>query len=174
MFILQRILFVTVMVIVAMIIPRDSSAQGHIEASINDPAKIVYRQTPLPGSSLITQRGHAALLLLDTSIVIQMTDEGLHHVGRETRSETSRGVGAFVGAIVRAGITEMLDRGISYPLAMLDHAAADGNRLYLIDRDGKLVFDSMNINDTRPMHDFAPRDAAAFAKKINAAIKRRR
>jgi hypothetical protein len=73
-----------------------------------------------------------------------------------------------------AGVREMLDRGISYPLSGLDHAKAEDGRLLLVSRSGELIFDSMDINNTKPMHDFDKRDAAAFARKINAAIKVRR
>jgi hypothetical protein len=174
MFNLQRMSFILSMVVVALIIPRDSSAQGHVEASIEDPAKLVARETPRPGMSLFTESGDAVLLLKENAIVIQMTDEGLRYLGRSDRSESRGSLGAFVSAIVHAGITEMLDRGISYPLTMLDHATAEGNRLYLVDLNGKLVFDTMNINNARPMHDFAPGEASVFAKRINAAIKRTR
>lgn len=162
------------LIIVAAFLPPKAHAQGHIEASIEGPATVVDRSTPLPGRSIITQTGQAALLLSDTSIVIEMTDEGLASLTKEKDPQPSHGVSGILTSMVKAGITGMLDRGMSYPLAKLDRAKAEGTRIYLFDRDGKLVFDNVKLNETIPMRDFAPEDAKAFAKKINSAIKRNR
>lgn len=162
------------MIIVAMLFPKPAHSQGHIEASVNEPAKLVSRATPQPRRSLSTRNGDAVLLLNDSAIVIQMTDDGLRYLGRNEHSEEKSGLGRFVSAMVMAGVKEMLDRGISYPLAGLDYAKAEDGRLLLVSRDGELIFDNMDINNTKPMHDFDERDASSFAKKINAAIKRRR
>jgi hypothetical protein len=160
------------MIVVAMLFPKPSNAQGHIEASVNDPAKLVSRTTPRPGRSIITQNGDAALLLNDTAVVIQMTDEALRSINRNERSEEKSGMARLVGAMVMAGVKEMLDRGISYPLSALDYAKVDDGKLVLVARNGELIFDSMNINNTKPMHDFDESDAKDFAKRINAATRR--
>lgn len=172
MFSKSRILFS--LVVVAMLVPKVGRSQGHVEATVNEPAKIVSRSTPVPGRSIITRNGDAVLMLNDNAIVIQMTDEALHSLGRSEPEETRSGFGRLVGAMVMAGVRSMLDRGISYPLSEIDHASVQGSRLLVVSNKGDLVFDTMDINNAKPMHDFDGREAAAFARKINAAIRRAR
>ena len=170
----SRIFAALSMIVVAVFFSRPANAQGHVEAKVADPARIVSRETPRPGRSIITRSGSAALLLNDTAIVIQMTDEGLRSLGRNEPTEEKSGMARLVGAMVMAGVKEMLDRGISYPLSGLDHAKADGSKILLVSRDGELIFDSTEVNKNKPMHDFDESEARDFAKRINAAIRRAR
>ena len=169
----SRIVAAASVILVAMIFAPPAQAQGHIEGSVSSPATLVSRGTPLPGRSIVTQNRQSALLLNDTAIVLQMTEDGLRALGDKPPTEQS-GMGRLVSAVVLAGVKEMFDRGISYPLSSLDHASVDDGALRLVSKSGELVFDSMNINNIKPMHDFDASEAKSFAKKINAAIKRAR
>jgi len=163
------------MVVVAMFTPRPAASQTTIEASVNDSvAKVVRRQRAEPSRFIETRSGDAALLLTDSTVVLQMTSEGLARIRRDAHNDRQEGFAArLVGAMVRAGIAEMLDHGISYRLDRLARAQARGSRLYLIDYQGSLVFDSVSVNKRPLMHDFSPLDAERFSRRVNEAIRRR-
>ena len=162
-------------VIVAVFVPQPASAQHSISVNVGDSvAKVVRREYPQRGRSITTRSGDVALLLTESAVVIQMTDRGLREIERDVPSREEGTLARMASAMVRAGVIELLDRGISYPLARLERAKAEGGTIYLIDRDGGFVFDSVSVNKTKPMHDFSPGEAHAFARKINAAIRERR
>lgn len=75
-----------------------------------------------------------------------------------------------VMSVTRLSVSdEMTDRGLRQ--IMIDTAARKKE-------EGTLqewrVFDSMTVNDSKPMSDFSPAEASAFAKRVNKAIKARR
>ncbi len=170
----SRILTAVSTIAVAMLLSTPAHAQGHIEVNASDSTKLVSRTIPRLGQSITTRSAAATLLFNDTAVVIQMTDEALQNLGRTEPAEEKSSVARLVGAIVLASVKTMLDRGISYPLSGLDHAKADGNKVLLVARDGKLIFDSVDVNNVKPMHDFDESEAKDFAKRINVAIKRAR
>lgn len=160
-------------VIVAALVPRPASAQHNVSLEVSDSVAKVGRRLELqPGKSIITRSGDVALLLTESAVVLQMTDGGLRAIERDVPPREENLLARLAGAIVRAGVLELLDHSIAYPLARLDHAKAEGNVIQLLDRTGELVFDSVSVNDRRPMHDFSPSEARVFARKINAAIAR--
>ena len=165
-------------VIVAMLVPRPAAAQHNISLNVPDSvAKVGRRLDPHPGKSIVTQSGDVMLFLTDAAVAIQMTDGGLHAIRRDIPPREESVLARMAAAIVRAGVLDLLDHSIAYPLSRLDRAKAEGNTIQLFDRDGEMVFDSMSVNNRRPMEDFSPAEARAFAKKVNAAIavaKRRR
>jgi hypothetical protein len=138
-------------------------------------ARIVARQ-PLRAaeSALQTEDGKVALLLVRGALVMQMTDRGLAEIGRDmerdNREET--GFARFVGNIVRSGVRTMLDRGIEVPLSEIREARFERNRLMLVGRDGKELFQNVKVNDTEVMESFDPARARAFAARVNQARRR--
>jgi hypothetical protein len=124
-------------------------------------------------ASVATQDRQIALVLLDTTLVLQFTDAGLsefHHVARDS---VPSGLGGRIFAqMIGAALGELFDHGIAYPLTSLRLARADGSRLVLEARDGRRVFDDVKVNGRDPMDGFVPAEAARFAAMVNRAIAR--
>jgi hypothetical protein len=155
---------------------RPGAAQHSITVKADAPdsvAWIVPRQ-PLgvAEATLRTRDRHAAVLLNDTTLVLQLTDRGLANVTDHADEDTSRTVGGRILArMLGAGLAEMLDHGIAYRLSSLREAREDGGRLVLVDTQGRRVFDEVEVNGRRVMDDFSPADAERFAAKVNQAIR---
>ena len=126
-------------------------------------------------SSLRTRDRHAALLLNDTTLVLQLTTGGLYHVTNSVAGEAAgSALGRALARMVGAGLTELLDHGIAYRLSELREARYDGGRLVLLDRDGKRVFEKVEINGRDLMEDFSPDEARVFVGEVNERVKRLR
>jgi hypothetical protein len=135
---------------------------------------IVDRLPPgLARATLRTTDRRVALLLVDTAVVLQLTDRGMEKLFEGDTTTHSVG-GAFFARMLRAGIAELLDHGIAYRLSALRRAYADGGRLVLEDLEGKHVFESTELNGRHPMEEFAPDEAERFAAAVQRAIVARR
>lgn len=127
---------------------------------------------------IVTREGRATLLLRDTTIVLQFTDDGLEHatrLGRE-RGEDEGGdatlVRALLAAMIGGGLRVLLDHGIEYSLRDLAAARFESGRLVLVSVRGGEVFSGVEIDDRPLMESFLERDARAFAEKVNRARKK--
>jgi hypothetical protein len=163
--------------------PTSLAAQGatkrglSIHADAPDSAAwIVPRQWEEGADAAIRTRDRrVALLLLDTSVVLQLTDRGLREVRDEsTDDRTSSAGGRILAAVVRAGVSSLLDHGIAYRLSALRRAYVRDGRLVLEDRAGHDVFADVEVNERHPMEDFAPSQAQRFAAKVDRAIRAHR
>jgi hypothetical protein len=145
-----------------------------VHAGHGDSSWIVPR-VPLARApaSVATQDRQIALVLLDTTLVLQFTDVGLrefHHVARDSAPS---GLGSRIFAqMVGAALGELFDHGIAYPISSLGRARADGSRLVLEDRNGHRIFDDVEVNGRDAMDGFVPAEAARFAAIVNRAIAR--
>lgn len=123
--------------------------------------------------SLRTRDAQAAVLLMDTTVVLQFTDQGLARMNASVRDSTPQDVAhRLVARMVGFALSEMFDHGIAYNLRALRGARVEGNRLVLEDLAGKRVFDRVEINGRDIMDDFSPAEASRFATAINQALRR--
>ncbi len=156
-----------------------SAAPAHaqsvsIHADHGDSTWIVAR-VPLAGAParLATRDGQVALVLLDTTLVLQLTDAGLRQLQSSIRDSAPAGLGQrFVQQMVGAALGSMFDHGIASPLSSIRRARADGTRLVLEGRDGHRVFANVEINGRDVMNDFSTVEATEFAARINRALPR--
>jgi hypothetical protein len=127
-------------------------------------------------ATLRTRGREVEMLLTDTALVLQMTDRGLRRMKEGVDDDASRqSAGARIFAkMIGAGLGEMFDHGIGYRLSALREARADGDRLVLLDLEGKRVFDEVEINGRNALEDLSPAEARWFANEVNRAIRRRR
>lgn len=140
-------------------------------------ARIVPRVPVRSARYAITSAdGRTALLLQDTTIVLQLTDRGLEFVGRgDAAADTDRGfLSALLGSMLRGGLRVLLDRGIEYSLRDLQEARYRDGRLVLQSVRGNDVFENVNIDGKQLMESFSERDAREFARRVNAARARLR
>jgi hypothetical protein len=122
---------------------------------------------------LRTRDRQVALLLTDTTLVLQLTDAGLEHVAGSIGATPTGGPGAGVLArILGAGVAVLLDHGIAYRLTALRGARVEGGHLVLEDYAGNRVFENTEVNGRRVMHDFPPAEAERFAAAVERAIGR--
>jgi hypothetical protein len=157
---------------------RPAAAQSRvaIRSEAGDSVAWVVRRQPLDeaDAALRTRDRHVALLLTDTTVVLQFTERGLDHV-RDQLGADATGTGARILArVLGAGIAGLLDHGLAYRLSALREARAEGGRLVLEDRDGGRVFAGTEINGRHVMDDFSPAEAERFAAAINRALRARR
>lgn len=124
-------------------------------------------------TSLRTRDAQAAVLLLDTTLVLQFTDEGLSRMTASVRDSAPQEVGhRLLARLVGSALGELFDHGIAYNLRALRGARVDGNRLVLEDLAGKRVLDRVEFNGRDVMEDFSPTEASRFAAAVNRALHR--
>lgn len=142
----------------------------HSHRGGDDNTRIIERQ-PLrrASSALQTRNGEVALLIVNRTLVMQLTDRGMGQIEREMREDTEDEgmIARFVGNIVRSGVRSMLDHGIEYPISEIGEARYENGRLLLTNRDGEKIFENVEINDTDVMENFSPNEARAFVARIN-------
>jgi hypothetical protein len=123
--------------------------------------------------SLRTRDAQAAVLLMDTTLVLQFTDEGLSRMTASVRDSAPQDVGhRLLAGMVGSALGEMFDHGIAYNLRALRGARVEGNRLVLEDLAGKRVLDRVELNGRDVMDDFSPAEASRFAAAVNRALRR--
>jgi hypothetical protein len=154
-----------------------SSAQTSITVHADAPDSVswIVPRQPLgvADATLRTTDRTVAVLLMDTTLVLQLTDRGLDRMSDDVAREPSAG-GRILARMIGAALTGMFDHGIAYRLSALGSARADGSRLVLEDRAGKRVFDKVELNGRNVMDDFSPAEAERFAAAVNRALRDRR
>jgi hypothetical protein len=157
---------------------RPATAQGQVamRTAAADSVATVVRRQPVEGANatLRTRDRHVALLLTDTTVVLQFTDRGLDHMNAELGDRAQGTGGRILARMVGAGLAELLDHGIAYRLSALRGARADGGRLVLEDHTGSRVLAETEVNGRRVMDDFSPAEAERFAAAVNRAIRAQR
>jgi hypothetical protein len=148
------------------------SASTRISVSVPDSiAHIVDRESADRARFTIVSRdGRSALLLMDTTIVAQMTDKGLARLTARETTDTIQGAGTRLFARMALGaLTPLLDHGIAYHLRDLADAKYADGRLQLLRANGDEVFRDTEMGKERLMESFSPRDAREFAARALAA-----
>jgi hypothetical protein len=156
-----------------------AAAQLQVSAHVSTPDSVawVVAREPL-GIAEATLRNRdrtVAVLLNDTTIVLQLTDRGLDRISHEIENDSTKGIGSrFLARLLGAGVVGLLDHGIAHHLSALRAARVEGTRLVLENRDGARVFADVDVNGRRVMDDFSPAEAERFATAVNDAIRRAR
>lgn len=135
----------------------------------------IVQRVPLAqaATSLRTRDAQTAVLLMDTTLVLQFTDAGLSRINASVRDSAPQDVGhRLLARMVGSALGELFDHGIAYNLRALRGARVEGNRLVLEDLAGTRVFDRVEHNGRDVMNDFAPAEASRFAAAVNRALRR--
>lgn len=140
----------------------------HVPDSV---AHVIDRERPDRAQFAIVSRdGQAQLLLMDTTIVAQMTDRGLAHLDSREVTDTIKGTANRIFARMALGaLVPLLDHGIAYHLRDLADARYDDGRLLLVRSNGEEVFRDVEIGKGPLMESFSPDDARRFAARARAA-----
>lgn len=116
---------------------------------------------------LVTRRGDVALLIVGDELRIQLTDKGLREIEEpDDMDESEDGLAArLIGAMIRAGVRELMDNAIAYPISEIGRAEYEDGRLVIEDLDGEALFD-ITANDRDIMTDFREQNARRFAREL--------
>ena len=155
---------------------RTAGAQegGSVHVSLHTPdsvAHIVDRETLGKARFAIVSRdGTAALLLMDTTIIAEMTDTGLARMNSRQATDTIKSaVDRLFARMALGALQPLFDHGIAYHLRDLAKARYADGRLQLVRANGEEVFHDTSIGNGPLMESFTPDDAKAFAKQAREA-----
>jgi hypothetical protein len=120
--------------------------------------------------SITSRDGAATLLLMDTTIVAQMTDREMARMDSHEATDTISGVmERMIARMALGAVKPLLDHGIAYHLRDLADARYADGRLQLIRKNGEEVFKGTEIGHGPLMEAFASADAKEFAKRAKEA-----
>ena len=158
--------------VVAAPLRAQESGSMHVNVHVPDSvAHVVDRQDAQHAHFAIVSRdGAATLLLMDTTIVAQMTDRGLARMNSREATDTIKGqVNRLFARMALGALQPLFDHGVAYHLRdMADARYADG-RLQVLRANGEEVFRDTEIGHELLMESFTPGDARAFAKRAREA-----
>jgi hypothetical protein len=148
------------------------SATMHVTVHVPDSIAHIVDREQAQGArfAIVSRDGQAALLLMDTTIVAQMTDRGLAQMNSREATDTIKGVVNRMFARMALGaLVPLFDHGVAYHLRDLADARYADGRLQLIRANGDEVFRDTEIGKGPLMESFWPDDAKAFASRTRAA-----
>jgi hypothetical protein len=148
------------------------SASMHVSIHVPDSvAHVTERESPSEARFAIVSRdGQAALLLMDTTIVAQMTDRGLARINARETTDTIKGaVNRMFARMALGALVPLFDHGVAYHLRDLADAKYADGRLQLLRANGEEVFRDVEIGKGPLMESFPADDAKAFAARARAA-----
>ena len=120
--------------------------------------------------AIVSRDGQATLLLMDTTIVAQMTDRGLARINAKENTDTIKSAVNRVFARMALGaLVPLFDHGVAYHLRDLADARYADGRLQLIRANGDEVFRDVEIGHGPLMESFSSDDAKAFAARAREA-----
>jgi hypothetical protein len=153
------------------------SSGVHVKVNVPDSiAHVVDRETLAKAHFAIVSRdGTAALLLMDTTIIAEMTDTGLARMNARETTDTIKGaVNRLFARMALGALQPLFDHGIAYHLRDLAEARYADGRLQLVRGNGEEVFRDTSIGHEPLMESFTASDAKAFAKRATEARARLR
>lgn len=167
---IQKIILTALLPILIFIsIPLHSIAQdsGTFITSNQSEAEIVPRY---PNSDaeyhITTKEKSVTLLLTNSAIYLQFTDDYLEKIAEEIRGENESAESTHLGAVLRSalssGVRTLLDRAITVPLEKIEKIYYENGRLVIINRNGEEMFEEAEVEDVLIMEDFSRRDARRF------------
>jgi hypothetical protein len=170
--VLSHLPSITLALAVAAPLTAQNAGSVHVNMHVPDSiAHVVDREKVEHARFAIVSRdGASTLLLMDTTIVAQMTDRGLARINSHETTDTIQGVGnRLVARMVLGALQPLFDHGIAYHLRnMADARYADG-RLQIRRSNGDEVFRESQIGHEPLMESFTPADAKAFARRAREA-----
>ena len=164
----------TFLIAASLAMPLRAQDSGDMHVSVHVPdsvAHVVDRESADRARfSIVSRDGQAMLLLMDTTIVAQMTDRGLARINSREQTDTIKSAASRLFARMALGaLVPFFDHGIAYHLRDLADARYADGRLLLIRANGDDVFRDVEIGKGPLMESFRPADAEAFAAQARAA-----
>jgi hypothetical protein len=114
---------------------------------------------------MLTEDRGAEMLLTRGVVALQFSDRTLRQLDRDFAQERDQDEGVIADAIkgaVLGSVRALLDHSVECPLDQLRDVRYQDGRLELVTRDGKRLFEDLEINDQVVLDSFSPADARAF------------
>jgi hypothetical protein len=168
----KSILLASLVLSIAATARAQDSASMHVSIHVPDSvAHVTERVLPSEARFAIVSRdGQAALLLMDTTIVAQMTDRGIGRINARETTDTIQGaVNRMFARMALGALVPLFDHGVAYHLRDLADAKYADGRLQLLRANGEEVFRDVEIGKGPLMESFSADDAKAFAARARAA-----
>ena len=172
---MRSILLASLVLSIATTARAQDSASMHVSVHVPDSVAHVTERVPPSEArfAIVSRDGQAALLLMDTTIVAQMTDRGLARINaRETTDTITGAVNRMVARMALGALVPLFDHGVAYHLRDLADAKYADGRLQLIRANGEEVFRDVEIGKGPLMESFSADDAKAFAARAREEIGR--
>lgn len=158
----------------ALAVPGAALAHDHVSigrCEIHRPARFAERH--YDGRFAIHTPGREATMLLTPRVVaVQLDDRVLHQVDREMRHELRDQdgecfLGRAIARVVVGSVRSMIARSIECPIRELRDVRYRDGRLELIARNGRRVFEHLEVNGGELLEGFRPGDAIAFVEEFH-------
>jgi hypothetical protein len=152
--------------------PAQDSAGFHVTVHVPDSVAHIVDREPTARSrfAIVSRDGQAQLLLMDTTIVAQLTDRGLARMDSHEATDSIKGTANRIFARMAIGaLIPLFDHGIAYHLRDLGDARYADGRLMLLRGNGDEVFRDVEVGKGPLMESFSRADAVAFAERAKAA-----
>jgi len=155
-------------------VPLSAQETGDMHVSVHVPDSVAHvidrESTERARFTIVSRDGLAALLLMDTTIVAQMTDRGLARMNSREATDTIKSATTKLFARMALGaLMPLFDHGIAYHLRDLGDAKYSDGRLLLLRASGEEVFRDVEVGKEPLMESFRAEDAIAFASQARAA-----
>ena len=167
---IQKYLLSSLSVVLLLIsYPQLSAAQdsGTFITSNQTEAEIVPRYPKSDAEyHITTQENSVTLLLTNSAIYLQFTDDYLEKIAEEIRGKSEPDDSTHFAAVLRSalssGVQTLLDRAITVPLDEIEEIYYKNGRLVIVNRNGEDMFKEAEVEDVLIMEDFSRRDARRF------------
>lgn len=123
--------------------------------------------------AITTREGSVDLMIAGEAILIQFTDRFLEGIEKEIKSEAKDNDTHFANVIrsmVSSGVTTLLDRALSIPFSEISEVYYKDGRLFIMNHEGRELFDNLDIDGKQVMEDFRRRDARRFAEEAESRM----
>jgi len=144
----------------------------------DDPASWASRHDERRADFVIhSEDGDASLLIDGDVVMMQLSDRAyakVRHSLRKDEDEDDNALGRAIKAAIYSSVRSMLSNGIECPIRELRDVRYTDGELVFIARNGRHVFQKVDIDDERTTRNFDPDDARAFVREFHKAQARLR
>jgi hypothetical protein len=119
-----------------------------------------------------TENGKVTLLLTDRVVAVQLSDRTLHKVERDLhrkQDDQDHGLGQAIVAAVVNTVSSLIDNSFECRLRDVNDVRYQDGRLEIVGRDGHLLFDDTDLEDTDLATAFSEKDARRFIDEFHRA-----
>jgi hypothetical protein len=119
--------------------------------------------------AITSEDGNVTLLLTDREVAVQLSERTLHKVNRELRDkerDQDNVLGSAIVAAVTGTVRELIEKSFECRIRDLRDVSYEDGRLQFIGRNGRPVFERVDINDSDLATAFSERDARRFVSEF--------
>ncbi|MBV8518076.1 MAG: hypothetical protein JO197_11810 [Acidobacteria bacterium] len=126
--------------------------------------------------TIVSRDGMTALMLLENSVAVQLTDRALAQMKSEEKKKDGEEKGFLEGLIeaaVMGGVKFATGKSLEFPIASIRSVDYTNDELRLLNDKNERVFEELKVNHVDELRNFAPADAARFVSALRAAKARK-